>query len=321
MPFAESPDLGGKSGLTKGNSNLIHWTSEDGLGLGGMIWPALGLDAETPGPGRPAEVQAPPLLCLPGLSRNIRDFDDIAGYLQERGQTVIALDYRGRGLSAWDDTWENYSIEKEATDIDRGLEALGLDRFSILGTSRGGLHAMEMAARHGPSRISSIILNDIGPHVEAVALVRISMSLGQQMEFENAVDCGKNLKTVMGDQFPTLSDAEWHKLAGQFGEVHRDGRFRLSYDPNLAKTLSDWKTAEDAPPWPDLWPLFEHMRPIPLLVLRGENSDLLSVGTCEKMLARHPNCEIMTIPGQGHAPLLWDKATQEKIASFLAKST
>jgi len=283
----------------------FRWNSHDGLNLHGVDWlpdPSVGADL-------------PPLLCLPGLSRNTKDFRGIARFLQRQGLRVIALDYRGRGQSDWDPEWHNYAIPIEGHDIDAAIDHLDLQRFSILGTSRGGIHAMAMAERFGRDRIAAIALNDIGPHIEMKAIHRIAATLGKTMSFPSKAVCGERLKSLLGLQFPKLSRDNWIHLAEQLG-AETPGDFRLEYDPALGKTLA---LNDEAAPIPDLWPLFETIAPIPALVLRGEHSDLLSKETCQKMTEMHPGTECLTVPDEGHAPLLWDEPTQSRILQFLAR--
>ncbi|MCK7611863.1 alpha/beta fold hydrolase [Roseibium sediminicola] len=281
----------------------FSWKSPDGLTLAGREWPA----AET-GTG-----QAIPVLCLPGLSRNIRDFSEIACFLQARGHRVIALDYRGRGNSDWDSDWRNYALPVEEKDIAAAIETLGLDRFAVLGTSRGGLHALVMAHRYPADRMAAVIFNDVGPHIEMRAIHRIAATLGHHMKNASMDAVAGTLKRTLGHQFPSFEDADWLKLAGQLAS-ERDGEVVMDYDPALAHQLA---SLDDATPAPDLWPLYDLLTDRPVLVLHGEHSDLLSTDTCRTMLERHPNAEVSTIPGQGHAPVLWESATHEKVAEFL----
>ncbi|MEJ8474162.1 alpha/beta fold hydrolase [Roseibium algae] len=292
-----------------GCASRFTWISRNGLTLSGTEWCP---------PASMSKPEFPPVLCLAGLSRNSRDFNSIADYLQARGQRVIALDYRGRGQSDWDADWQNYSIPVEGQDIDDALEQLEIDRFSILGTSRGGLHAMAMAARFGSERISGIVLNDIGPHIEIDSIGRLAATIGKTMHFADKGACAEHLKAGLGRQFPALKGEDWVRFAGQLGSASQDSAspkgFTLDYDPELGKTLA---VMDEGAELPDLWPLFETMLPIPLLILRGEHSDLLSKETCKKMLALHPRADLMTVPGEGHAPLLWDLPVQEKVGLFL----
>lgn len=279
------------------------WQSPDGLTLAGKEWPA----------PEDSDASRLPVLCLPGLSRNTRDFEDIARYLQSRGHRVIALDYRGRGGSDWDEDWRNYALPVEEKDIDAAIEMLGLERFALLGTSRGGLHALVMGARYPASRMAAVIFNDVGPHIEMRAIHRIAATLGHHMETRSLQDVADNLHHTLGRQFPAFDTADWLKLAGQLASERENG-FGMDYDPALAHQLA---SLDDAAPAPDLWPLYENLLDRPVLILHGEHSDLLSKETCQRMTDLHPDASVRTIPGQGHAPVLWDEATHQTIARFL----
>ncbi|GAB4540113.1 MAG: alpha/beta hydrolase [Roseibium sp.] len=282
------------------------WQSPDGLTLAGREWPA------PVGENGRNEARIP-VLCLPGLSRNTRDFNEIASFLQSRGHRVIALDYRGRGESEWDRDWRNYALTVEEKDIDAAIERLALERFALLGTSRGGLHALAMSARYPASRMAAVVFNDIGPHIEMRAIHRIAATLGHNMKTDSLAAVAGNLKRALGPQFPAFGPEDWLKLAGQLA-TEKDGQAVMDYDPALARQLA---SIDDAAPVPDLWHLYENLTDRPVLILRGEHSDLLSADTCRKMIDRHPGAELLTIPGQGHAPVLWDPESHGKVAAFL----
>jgi len=290
----------------KEGENDFTWKSEDGLTLAGREWPAA-KDAANPSGG------AVPVLCLPGLSRNTRDFDEIARFLQSKGHRVIALDYRGRGESDWDDDWRNYALPIEEKDIDAAIELLGLERFALFGTSRGGLHALAMALRYPADRMAAVIFNDVGPHIEMKAIHRIAATLGHNMKSDSLDGVARNLEHTLGKQFPAFTTSHWLKLARQLAS-ERGGQVVMDYDPALAHQLA---SLDDAAPAPDLWPLYERLTDRPVLVLHGEHSDLLSTETCDRMAASHPNATVVTVPGQGHAPVLWEAEIHEKVADFL----
>lgn len=285
-------------------SRTFTWTSRDGLTLSGREWGAQGSEAS----------RHPTILCLTGLSRNTRDFNDIAGFLQKVGYRVVALDYRGRGASAWDPEWHNYALPVEGHDIDDAIEFLGLKRFAVLGTSRGGLHAMAMTHRYDTDRMVGVILNDVGPHLEMKAIHRIAASIGKKMDYPNFEAVAEHMEHTLGAQFPSFSKPDWLKLSRQLASPRDNGGCVIDYDPALAHTLVGW---DDGSPTPDIWPLFEGLEKIPVLIIHGEMSDLLSRETCEKMLALHPGAKLVTVRGQGHAPVLWDRETQQEIAAFL----
>ncbi|MTH97729.1 alpha/beta fold hydrolase [Roseibium sp. RKSG952] len=299
--MAKDPDP-----IPEGAAEPFTWKSRDGLTLSGRIW--------RPDPSAPKD--AVPVLCLPGLSRNTRDFRPIAEFLQDHGHLVVALDYRGRGDSDWDSNWQNYALTVEDGDIDDAISKLGLDRFAVLGTSRGGLHAMMMAQRYDKRRLAAIILNDVGPHVEMRGVRRIAATLGRIMRFPDKHSHARQMKRLMHHQFPKLSDTDWVKLAEQLGS-HKNEGWELDYDPNLGHTLA---SLDDGVPLPDFWPLYEHLVGIPVLILHGQNSDILTHDCCCRMLEENPKARLHTIEGQGHAPLLWDAPTQECIEHFLKEA-
>lgn len=253
------------------------------------------------------------VLCLAGLSRNTRDFQDIATYLSGQGLRTVCLDYRGRGESDWAKDWESYSLPVEAQDIDLAIETLGLKQFAVLGTSRGGLHAMMMALRYPRERMRGVILNDIGPEIERDALIRLSKSIGQTMRFEDIQACAEALKAGLENQFPDLDQRDWLKFAEQLGSAQED-HFVLDYDPALGRTLQGLEDGNA--PWPDLWPLFEALKPFPLMIIHGELSDLLSAQTTKRMLASHPQAGLHLVERQGHAPLLWEMEIFQEIIRF-----
>lgn len=277
------------------------WQSRDGLTLSGRQWIPV------------SNAGKPTILCIPGLSRNTRDFNEIAAFLQQNNYHVVALDYRGRGDSAWDPEWQNYALPVEGHDIDDAITHLGIGRFAVLGTSRGGMHAMAMIHRYEPDRMVGVILNDVGPHLEMKSIHRIAASIGKMMEFADFDALADHLAHMLSTQFSDLKREDWLKLAGQLGSAKGD-KVVLDYDPHLAHAFG---FIDDGTPVPDLWPLFEGLKKIPLLVIHGALSDLLSEDTCQKMLDLHPDAKVLTVPGQGHAPLLWDNETKNGIAVFL----
>ncbi len=252
-----------------------------------------------------------PIVCLPGLARTAGDFDALAQALCA-SRRVVALDYRGRGLSERDKNWKNYDLMVENADILNVLTAAGIDAAIFIGTSRGGLHIMVTAATR-PSLLRGAVLNDIGPVIEPKGLMRIRGYVGTLPQPSSWADAVDLLKTTASAQFTALEDADWEAYARLTFEQRR-GRFVPQYDPLLRKGLEalDLET-----PLPDLWAQFEGLREIPLLVIRGENSDLLAPATLEEMLRRHPGAQSHVVPGQGHAPLLRDAATIARIATFV----
>ena len=283
------------------DSPLSRFTeAPDGLTLHMLDWPG------------PAD--ATPLVCLPGLARTARDFDAVAARLRP-SRRVVALDYRGRGLSERDPDPRHYNLFVENADVLSVLASAGIERATILGTSRGGMHAMLMASTR-PALINAVILNDIGPVLEPAGLARIRGYVGRlpaPSSWDEAVDLARR---VMSAQFTGLSEADWRAYASATFE-ERDGRFVARYDPALSHTLDALDPAAELPTF---WPQFDELRAFPMLAIRGENSDLLSAETLSEMARRHPHLETLVVAGQGHAPLLRDEATLDALAAFVERT-
>ena len=254
-----------------------------------------------------------PVVCLPGLSRHSEDFHALALRLS-RERWVLALDYRGRGRSGHDPDWRNYSVPVELGDVLQVLIVAGIEQAIFVGTSRGGIITMALSAAR-QAAIRAVVLNDIGPVVEAAGLSRIRGYVGKLPAPRNEAEGAALLRNLFGAHFPRTSDDEWRAYArGTWREV--DGKLVTTSDPALQKTLEDLDLDAPIPP---LWHLFEGLKDVPVLLLRGEHSDLLSAETAQAMGAAHPNLESMIVPDQGHAPLLQDEETIERIAAFVTR--
>lgn len=243
-----------------------------------------------------------PVVCLPGLARTSEDFHDLAESLSRdsaRPRRVLCLDYRGRGRSEWDKDWRNYDVRIEANDVLQVLTAVGLHKAAFVGTSRGGLIAMALGTLH-PTILAGVVLNDVGPAIEGKGLMRIKGYVGKLPAPRTLEEGADLLRRLSDSQFPAFTQEQWLKqAAGTWRE--ESGRLVLRYDPLLMKTL---ETLDLEVPLPDLWPLFEGLKPFPVLAIRGANSDLLSAATLKAMQEAHPRLKAITVPGQGHAPLL-----------------
>jgi pimeloyl-ACP methyl ester carboxylesterase len=256
-------------------------------------------------PGRPGAL---PVVCLSGLTRSSEDFHALAVALSRdssRPRRVLSLDYRGRGRSDWDRDWRNYDVKIELNDVLQVLTAAGIEKAFFVGTSRGGLITMAMSAIR-PTLIAGAVLNDIGPVLEARGLMRIRGYVGKLPEPRTMTEAVQILRQTSGAEFPAFSNEQWQALA-RVTWRESDGQLILNYDPNLMKTL---EAADPEAPLPHLWPLFEGLKPFPVLAIRGEHSDLLSDETLQAMQERHPRLRAITVPGQGHAPALDGDLTQ-----------
>jgi len=258
-----------------------------------------------------------PVVCLPGLARTTADFDRLAAALAgdpDRPRRVLALDYRGRGLSDHDRDPGNYSLPVELADVMTVLTARAVGAAVFVGTSRGGLITMALAAVR-PAAIAGAVLNDIGPVIEPQGLMRIKSYVGrlpQPRGFEEGADI---LRRLFGAQFTRLSDADWLASAHRNWR-QQDGRLVLAYDPRLSRALASVDAAHPPPP---LWPQFDALGNVPLMVIRGANSDILSAATVAAMQARRRDTVVVEIPDQGHAPLLAEADTIARIGIFIAK--
>jgi len=256
-----------------------------------------------------------PVICLPGLARNSEDFHGLAEALSRDPLTprrVLALDYRGRGRSDWDKDWHHYDLKIELDDCLKVLAAAGIGKAVFVGTSRGGLITMALGAAH-PELLAGAVLNDIGPVIEARGLLRIRSYVGKLPTPQTLQEGADILRRMSGEQFPAFTDEQWRRLARGTWHETAEG-LALSYDSSLIKTL---EALDPEAPLPDLWPLFERLKPVPLLVIRGGMSDLLSDETLRLMAERHPGLTAIRVPGQGHAPAL-DGDLLQTIARFAA---
>jgi len=263
-----------------------------------------------------AEARARPVVCLPGLTRNGRDFHYLASYLShhpQRPRAVYCVDYRGRGNSQYDSDWRNYTPFIELIDALDFMTLQDLHEAAIVGTSRGGIIAMMMAAIR-PTAMRVVILNDIGPVMETTGLARIMGYVGRTKVPRNWEDAALLLREMNERAFPAIESWQWEEIArAVFNE--RNGRPAQSYDRRLARAFG---AIDLSRPVPDLWPQFIALGQFPALVIRGANSDLLSAETVEAMVERHPNLRTLTVSGQGHAPVLNEPETVEAIGTFLA---
>jgi pimeloyl-ACP methyl ester carboxylesterase len=252
-----------------------------------------------------------PLVCLPGLARPAEDFDFLARALAGEGRRVLALDYRGRGRSQWDADWRNYVLDIEQADILAVLADAGVAGAVFVGTSRGGIHAMRLALAR-PGLVLAAVLNDIGPKLGLTGLLRIKRYVGRLPPLASMADAIGLMRLTAGASFSNVSADEWETYAGHtFAETN--GKVVLRYDPELSHTLDT--VAPDMEP-PDFWPEFAALARVPVLGVRGANSDILLAETFDEMARRHPDFEAFTVEGQGHAPLLLDPPTISRIVAF-----
>jgi pimeloyl-ACP methyl ester carboxylesterase len=280
-------------------------TAPDGLRLHVRLW-------------EPQATRGLPVVCLPGLTRTAEDFDDLAAALSGDPRTprrVLALDYRGRGGSDHDADPKNYNVAMEAADVAAVVAALGAQPAVYVGTSRGGIITMLLAATR-PELIAGAVLNDIGPVIETDGLMRIKSYVGRLPEPAGFEDGAAILRRLFGDQFPKLTDSGWLAAARRQWRADGDGRLVLTYDARLRETL---ESLDPAQPPPDMWEAFEALGRVPVLAIRGELSDLLSGGTLRAMRTRHPSLKAVEVADEGHPVILSGPQMTEQIAAFVAR--
>lgn len=259
-----------------------------------------------------------PVVCLPGLTRNARDFHELALYLStqsERPRKIVAFDYRGRGQSAYDPDTSHYNVGVEAGDILAGLAALNIAEAAFIGTSRGGLIIHVLGAMQ-PAVLKAIVLNDIGPVIEADGLAHIRSYLDPAPKPKTRAEAVSAQRGAHGSDFPALTEADWERMVSALYR-ETDHGLMPDFDPRLLETLAGLDLSK---PLPDLWPQFEALAAVPLLAIRGANSRLLSAETIREMGRRHSGMEAITVYGQGHAPFLETDSLPGAIAAFLDRA-
>ena len=273
----------------------VFYQSDDGLRLYARDYPS-------------AVAGAPVLLCLPGLTRNSKDFAQLAHQLQSTHR-VICPDQRGRGRSARDPDAANYRPDKYALDMFTLLNVLQLKEVVIIGTSLGGLMAILMIASE-PKRIKAAVLNDVGPEVDPRGVARITGYVGKTVPANNWEEAVQQTARINAAAFPDFNLREWQTMARDL--YIQEGRVPvLDYDPAIAHGLASGTAA------PNLWPLFDTVGDKPMLVIRGQDSDILSVETLAEMSRRLPHLTSLNIARRGHAPMLTEPEAFKAICEFL----
>lgn len=262
-----------------------YWESEDGLKLHYRDYAG-------------SEDKAP-VLCMHGLTRNARDFTDLAERIAP-ARRVIVPEMRGRGMSHYAKESASYNPMQYAADVERLLADQGIARFVAIGTSLGGLMTMLLAST-GQGRIVGAVLNDIGPVVEDDGLDAIRGYVGQGRSFQTWMHAARALREVHGHAHPGFAIEDWLAMAKRVMVLGQGGRIAFDYDMAIADPIMA-ATANAAPP--DLWPAFDALGDIPLLLVRGEHSNILSAETAAAMQARKSGMEQVTVAATGHAPLL-----------------
>lgn len=273
------------------------WQSADGLRLHFRDYPG--------GEGRP------PILCIPGLTRNARDFEIVATRLAGDWR-LICPDLRGRGESEAARDSASYNPLVYLQDIQALIAALGFERIVLFGTSLGGLVGMFLATVE-KERLAGILLNDVGPELETKGLDHIRAYVGRPQSWPTWAHAARALCEAQKERYPRWSFEDWLVFAKRVCRLTAQGRIVLDYDMRIAEPLRQPAAAID------LWPAFRALQGIPALLVHGSLSDLLSHGVVEKMRAENPNLDVATVPDVGHAPTLEEPEAQAGIDRLLAR--
>lgn len=282
------------------------WQAPDGLRLHYRDYPARAGDG-----GRP------PIVCLPGLTRNARDFATLAERLSE-GWRVICPDMRGRGDSDYSKNSATYNPVHYVQDVNALFDHIRIDRFVVIGTSLGGLMAMILALVDA-RRIAGVVLNDVGPVIEAAGLERIRDYVGLARSFPTWMHAARALEEEHGASFPEFSPVDWLAMAKRVMVLGQNGRIVYDYDVKIAEPFEKPGDTSGGEAGVDLWPGYLALAGRPLLLVRGGLSDLLSVGTLGEMQGRIPEAEAVTVPRVGHAPTLDEAEVVEAIERLLGQ--
>lgn len=256
--------------------------------------------------------QGLPILCLAGLTRTGADFDYVAPHLA--AHRLITLDYRGRGGSDFDPDWQNYTLPVECRDVLELLGHLGLDKVAILGTSRGGLNAMGLAAT-AKDHLLGVALNDVGPVIDPAGLDAIMGYIGRNPAAKTHAEAAMAMPYVLTD-FVNVPASRWMEEV-QKHYVEGDDGLQITYDPALRHAV---KAAREGPEV-DLWPFFDALAGLPLACIRGANSNLLSVETLTEMQARRPDMITATVPDRGHIPFLDEPQALDALHKWIEAMT
>ena len=280
-----------------------YWTSSDGLKLHYRDYPSRGATS----------AERPPVLCLPGLTRNARDFEALAEHLSQEWR-VLCPEMRGRGDSEYARDSATYNPMQYVQDVTALLEQAEIARFVVIGTSLGGLMTMVMAMTLG-DRLAGAVINDIGPVIEEAGLARIRGYVGQGRSFATWMHAARAMEETQRAAFPHFEIADWLMMAKRVMTLGSNGRVVFDYDMKIAEPFASAEGAGQV----DLWPGVAALAGKPVLLLRGALSDVLSADTLTGMQSRLPEADVVTIPGVGHAPSLDEAEARTAIDRLLAR--
>ena len=277
----------------------LFWWSNDGLRLHARDYPG--------------DAGALPVLCMPGLTRNARDYEALATRLSGT-RRVVAIDFRGRGESAYAKDPMSYNPLTYAQDVAALLAEAGIDRFVSIGTSLGGIVTMLLAVML-PGRIAGALFNDVGPEIEEAGLARIRGYVGKPGVYPTWMHAARAVQEANAAVYPSWGIEDWLAMAKRLYRLNAAGRIVLDYDLKIAEPfrVSGGEAA------PDMWGTLAALGNAPVLVVRGGASDILSEATARRMVETLPDAELLTLPGIGHAPTLDEPGVEEAIGRLFAR--
>ncbi|MDH3847997.1 MAG: alpha/beta hydrolase [Gammaproteobacteria bacterium] len=259
----------------------------------------------------PNPAARPPVLCLPGLTRNCRDFSSLAMRIAET-RRVICPDLRGRGKSQHDPEWRNYHPRQYAEDLWQLLDTLGVEETVVIGTSLGGWMAM-LLNHQSPGRIAAAVMNDIGPEADPRGIARITATAGRLEVVGTLAEAIEQAKSVYSIAYPDWNDQQWQFYTETTYRQLDDGRFDLNFDRNVGHAAREGVSGLDIDPWA----MFDDLAGVPTLLIHGVLSDLLTEPIIARMRERKPDLKIVPVSDRGHAPLLDEQEAVDAIATFL----
>ena len=253
----------------------------------------------------------PPVLCLPGLTRNSRDFEPLATWISKT-RRVICPDLRGRGKSQYDPEWRNYHPGQYAADLWQLLDTLRLDEVVVIGTSLGGWMAM-LLNHQKPGRIAGAVMNDIGPEADPNGIARVVATAGLLDIVGSLAEAIEQAKSVYSIAFPDWSEQQWQVYTETTYRQLDDGRFDLNFDRNIGHAAREGVSGLDVEPWT----MFGDLASVPTLLIHGVLSDILTGPIIDKMRQHKPDLQIVPVRDRGHAPLLDEQEAVDAIETFL----
>ena len=276
-----------------------YWQSADGLRLHYRLYGTASDKA--------------PVLCLPGLTRNARDYAELAGHLAHDRQ-IYAVDFRGRGGSEYAKDSATYMPLTYAGDVESLLAERGIERFVAIGTSLGGLVSLILGGAK-PERLAGLVLNDVGPVIDPAGLDRIRGYAGRSASWPTWMHAARGIAEINAPAHPEFALHDWIAMAKRVCRLKSSGRIVFDYDMAIAEPLR----TPGGEAGIDLWPLFEAVRGVPTIYLRGALSDILAPATLAEMVRRGGGTAV-TVPGVGHAPTLDEPEARGAIDQLLTRA-